>query len=634
MSADARAPLSLRARLRRWPASSLEWTWRVTGAAAVLVVLAQLRAVIAPVWSRTDRLTQPAWDAPDAARYLTVRSLLRFHELPSWNPYACGGHPAWGAPGGAPNLVSPLLPLYLMLPMGRAIALEIVLFALVSAVGTWRLASRFTRSPVLCAMAVVVFAVNARWAMQLAAGHAWHLTYALVPWALFFLDRATGAERTEVRRRGRDVVWVGVCLALLVYFGGAALLPPTLLLFVTYATWLAASTRSVRPLGLLAASLAVGAGLAAPKLVPMIEVAARLARVTTSAAIVSPQALSLALLDATQTLRSNVPGIRMDAWCEVGCYLGSLGVAWLTFGALFARGGREQPLRACAAVFVVLGLGPFHEYAPWTLVRRLPVLATQEMPSRWLALGVLALACCAAGVGERVLTRAGRGRPWLEGLVLVAVAWVAFDTSRVARAMLEETPLAAAAPVAEQFPPFVQETRLPREIQPAVADGAPASYPAERANVGTIECDALPGLANYAGIASRVPGYEGRPNEIGAHGRGEPEYRGEAFVAEGHGTATIVAWSPDRVEVRVDGAQPGDHVVLNENADPGWSAAGADVTSVAHAVAATLRAGSGSVTFRYRPRGLWLGLLLFVATVGALAWLGRQARRMRHAREL
>jgi hypothetical protein len=615
---------------KRLPASALEWTWLVTGVAAVAAVARQLLFGLAPLFARPARIGHHAWDTAAALRYMAVKAILRFHEFPSWNPYACGGHPAWGAPEGDPNVASPLLPAYLALPLARATHVEILVYSIAGGVGTWLLASRFTRSPALRALAVAVFAFDGRWAMQIAAGHLWHLGYALVPWALFFLDRALGAEPELGRPRGADVVAGAVCLALLVYGGDAYLFPQVALLLVAYVGWVALASRSARPLVAFAQTVAVAAGLAAPKLVPALAVAAHAHRAVTDAASVSPAALSIALLDATQTFRANVPGVSMDAWCEVGLYVGTAGVAWLLLGAVFAAGPREQALRAIAAVSLALGLGPFHGDAPWSLARSLPLLSSQEMPSRWLYLAVLALACVAAGASERLLSRAGRARPWLEALVAAAVIWTSVDIAVVARRALEEEITVVAEPTPEQTSPFVTEAQLPANLQSAAGGASPASLPAERANVGTIECDTFADLANAPGLAGRYALYDGRPTEIGARGRGDADYHGEAFLEEGRGTATITAWAPGRVDVAVDGAQPGDHLVLNQNDDPGWSVDGADSptrsTTGRHAVTALLRAGTTTVRFRHHTRGAWLGVLLFVVTIALLVRVGRARR--------
>ncbi len=617
-------PLRVKLR-RRLPSTRAGWAFWLASAASLLVLALLSVRALAPVLLRPTLLGRHDWDQAEALRYLTIKSLRAFHQFPSWNPYACGGHPAWAAPEGDPNVVSPLLPAYLLLPLAVAIHVEIIAFTLAAAVGTWLLASRFTRSPAVRALAVVVFAYDGRWAMQLAAGHLWHLTYALVPWTLFFLDRAIGAEPALGPPRRGDVVWAGACMALMVYAGAVYPWPQTVLLLVVYALWLAVVTRSLWPAAALALSGAVAFGLSAPKLLPALDVLARYPRVTTSALRLSPEALSAALLDPAQTF-SVGSGIGSGPWFEVGIYVGTAAAAWLVLGALLAGGRREQPLRAMAAVFVVLSLGPFHEYAPWTYARELPVLSGQAMPSRWLYLAVLATACAAAGASERILAHAGRWRAALEVALVVLVAWIGVDVTNVARKPLIDEMIAPVSTMPDQSATFVTETKLPGLLQ--VADvPLPATLPAERTNLGTIECNTFPGLSNFAGLAATLPEYDGRPSGIGARGREDPEYKGEAYLLEGHGLARIVAWAPGAVTVQVEGAQPGDHLVLNQNWDPGWSVGGADAWSYRNAIAATLKDGNATVRFRYGSRRSWVGLLLLLATVAALVAARRERGR-------
>jgi len=234
---------ALRTRVRRrLPSSPSQWAWLAATVASALVVAWHAARVLAPVLTPPARLGH-GWDQAEALRFLVMKSLRVYHALPSYDPYACGGHPAWASPDGDPNLVSPLLPAYLVLSLPAALHVEIVFYALASAIGTWLLASRFTQSPALRALAVVVFAFDGRWALQLAGGHLWHGAYALVPWILFFLDRAIGAEPTQGPARRGDVVWAGACLALLVYAGGAYPWPQTVILLGVYALWLAIATR-------------------------------------------------------------------------------------------------------------------------------------------------------------------------------------------------------------------------------------------------------------------------------------------------------------------------------------------------------------------------------------------------------
>ena len=148
--------------------------------------------------------------------------------------------------------------------------------------------------------------------------------------------------------------------------------------------------------------------------------------------------------------------------------------------------------------------------------------------------------------------------------------------------------------------------------------------------MGTIECNMFHGLDNYAGMVAVVPGYDGRPTRLGAHGARRRRLPRRGLPGRGGRQRRITGWSPNAVEVRVEGARPGDHVVLNQNWDPGWSVSGADAVDYQHTIAGVLHEGTTTVRFRYRARGWWLGLLVWAATVGALlvpAYLKRRRPR-------
>ncbi|HEY8091543.1 MAG TPA: hypothetical protein VIF09_26945, partial [Polyangiaceae bacterium] len=91
----------------------------------------------------------------------------------------------------------------------------------------------------------------------------------------------------------------------------------------------------------------------------------------------------------------------------------------------------------------------------------------------------------------------------------------------------------------------------------------------------------------------------------------------------------ILSWTPNDVEVEVDGAEQGDHVVLNQNWDPGWRAGDTPAVNYRDAVA-TLAAGSArqTVRFHYWPRTFALGLALTSLTLAAIGYALRRARRL------
>src|SRR4029077_823379 len=111
----------------------------------------------------------------------------------------------------ATNLVSPFAPLYFAFPFPLALRLEAVAATVVGVLATFLLAGRFTKSPALRAFVAAVVMLSSRWALQIAAGHMWHLAYAWLPLALYFFDRAVRERAVAMAAAA------GATMALMVY---------------------------------------------------------------------------------------------------------------------------------------------------------------------------------------------------------------------------------------------------------------------------------------------------------------------------------------------------------------------------------------------------------------------------------
>jgi hypothetical protein len=612
---------------RRVPRSPMGWTLLALAVVGWVIVLATMISVLSPLWTDSNTLGGHDWDQMEAHRYLVQKTILRFHEFPFWNPYACGGHTTWGGFESGTIVVSPWLPFYLTMSLPHAMRVEIVGSTLIALLGAWLLAGRFSRSPAVRALVAIAFALNGRWTLQLAAGHTWHLVYALTPWVLYFFDRAVAVDRTLGTGRLRDVVYCGACLAAMVYAGGIYPLPQTIVVLAVYGVILAATTHSLRPIavGLLAGLISFG--LSAPKLLPILEVIGRYPRLVDSPETNDLVAFVAILTSKEQEMTSGHAGVTQWGWHEWGMYVGWGLVVLVLVGALFARGVRETPLKWTALLLLVLGFGAFDPHAPWPLLHHwLPIFRSQHVPSRWMYVALLLLLLVTASLCEGILRRAGLFRLLAEIALLLPVAWIARDMVPIVRQPLMHAFVTKMPATIESLGPFRTETRLPPQLMYAW-DYAPLSLPAEMANIGTIACGTFPGLNVYIRDKNgHVPG-------LGAHGLDDPAYKGEAFVADGVGEARITRWTPNSVTVRVIGARPGEHLVLNQNWDAGWKANGRRAIDWADQVAIDLRHSNEDVVFRYRPRTWWLGVFLFLLTVGSLAWaylLARKVERVRH----
>ncbi len=582
--------------------------------------------VLAPTLGDLATVGGHDWDQMESHRYLVTKTIRRFHQFPFWNPYSCGGHPTWGGFESATIIVSPWFPFYLSMSLAHALRVEIIGSALISAAGAWLLAGRFTRSPAARALVVVAFTVNGRWALQITAGHTWHLIYAWTPWALYFYDRAVGADPTRGVPHRRDVLFNALVLALMVYMGGIYPLPPDH--FHDGSLWRVSGRADAffpASIGLCRFGPSGRRARRPQKLFPIVEVLLRFPRL-----VDSPETLDLTTFVQTLTSHDQDMGSRSVnvshwGWHEWGMYVGWAVVLVTTIGCLWGRGLRESPLKWVGLIALVLGFGSFDPHAPWPLLRHLPIFKSQHVPSRWMYPAGLVLMVVTASVIERLLRRSGPARGWLEVAMIPAVAWIAYDIATVARQPMAHTFANHMPAVVESSGPFRTEVHIPPEMNYA-PDWAPPSLPAEMANFGTIDCGTFPAFHNYVRDRNgHVPG-------LGAHGRGDPAYRGEAYIPDGVGQATIANFTPNAITVDVTNAQPGEHVVLNQNWDPaGWSADGVAALDWSDAVAAPLHAPSATVVFRYRPRSFIPGLFVAMATLAGIGFAYRSSASSRRA---
>lgn len=625
-ASDERAPLPGVGQPRR-RLTLPDWGRLAAWILAWAIVLSTIGIVVGPVFHDIHTLGTHDWDQMESHRYLLYKSVHSYRQFPFWNPYGCGGHPSWAGIESGTTIVSPWLPFYLFAPLPIALKVEIVGTALISAIGTWKLAGRFTRSAAIRAFCCAVFVVNGRWALQAAAGHTWHLYYAWTPWVLYFFDRASGCgDRpaiTAPAARWRDVVLCGACIAMMVYTGAIYPLPQTVLALAIWSILLALSYRTIRPVAVAIASGVVGFGLSAPKLIPVLDVVRRFPRLVDSTETLDLRGFVVIFTSRDQTFGSRPAPLSPYGWHEWGIYIGWAAFAALIAGAIFARSRRERPLKAVGMIFVLLGFGAFHEYAPWTLLHLAPIFKSQHVPSRWLYPATLVLAVVFASLLERAMLRLRGLRALGEVVLLACVAWMSLDIARVARLPMAQMFGSHMPKIFVRTDTFHTEAHVTNDYQYDGVSYGQASLPSEMANVGQIECMIFPGLSVFARDAHGVI------KGMGAKGRGDPAYKGEAYTASGKGTAELVHFTPNAMTVHVDGATPGDLLVLNQNWDPGWRADGAPAVAYHDAVATAVKVPSETVLFRYRPHYWWLSLGIFGVTVAAIGAAYRRRIRAR-----
>jgi hypothetical protein len=252
------------------------------------------------------------------------------------------------------------------------------------------------------------------------------------------------------------------------------------------------------------------------------------------------------------------------------------------------------------------------------LLHQVSLFRSQHVPTRWLYPALLLLGVGTAAVLGRLLEMVPRRRHLELGL-LGACMLLAVDIGREASVPMQHAfwmRPRAVAPAAS----FAQYERVPRALQYERRDYAPEAVPAVLAGIGVLQCTMHASLNIWAPKAA-----SGRPLGMGARGRESKQYRGEAFTESG-AKVRMLAFSPNRIEVEVEGGRAGERLLVNQNFDPGWSVEGKVVEPFQAVLSTRLASERERVVFRFWPRGLTAGLVVLALTLGALAAFGYRRR--------
>jgi hypothetical protein len=378
----------------------------VTARTALLVAALSVAAAVSFWWPLLTggALSGHDWSTHHYHYFDWVRiALRRFATLPFYMPDAVMS-PNFLANAESPVL-SPLLPLLLVLDTDAYLKLLIVLFTAAGLAGGFLLLRDLEVPAPVAALFASVFSFGGFLPAHLAVGHPWSLGTQLLPalvclyrraalgsFAALWLAALLGAS-VIIDGQHQPFIWQGLFLA-----GFAAL-------------W-AAHARASFPIVRLAMLFAATAGLAAPKLVPML---AEFAEYAPTARI---QGLPLGLLVTTLTARGQQPDFATSAvvfthgagWWEYAFYIGPLALLCMVVGIAAARSGWAVLLLGVAFLWLSLE-PPLRLLDPWALLRELPVWRTQRAPSRFLEVALFAFCVVAAlGLGRLFEQAARRSR--------------------------------------------------------------------------------------------------------------------------------------------------------------------------------------------------------------------------------
>jgi len=239
-------------------------------------------------------------------------------------------------------------------------------------------------------------------------------------------------------------------------------------------------------------------------------------------------------------------------WQEYGCYVTWLGLAAALLG-LIVSFRRQWPLLVTGLAAGLVVLGAALPLNLWVLWKQLPLYGSLQVPSRFLVAVVFAVAVCGGYGADRLGTWAERiGGRWVRRLLvagiglavyaeLLALGWNLFSDVFVCQPR--------EVPHNEQFAQRHADDDAIRH---------PSMYSA-----------LYPYLLSNSGVLREYENVAVKPGKVRI--TTDPDYRGEAYLEDSHGTAEIAEWSMSRVKVRLRVTAP-DRLVLNQNYFLGWKA--------------------------------------------------------------
>ncbi len=593
----------------RSPRGDRRWPTALTAsllAALVLAVTLPMLATGHAISTDHDWLTH-------LLHHRFIRDALLQGQLPSWNPWVAGGYPI----AGHPEFPFPSPLLLGDLALGEALGLKLgaSLFFAAGVVGTWLLARRsLGLGPAGALVAAALLASSSWFVWCVADGNYVELHYLLFPGIVLGLSG----------RGWRGLVLAAALWALVVFDGNVALLAMGLgaavvlpLLPVGDGGWRPRLARLIR----LALSLGLAALMAAGKALPMAALLARDARGLDSYAVAAdafytPASLLGSLL-ALEPVGAQPYPLSRIAIAMVALPLVVLGVPW-------AR-RRIWPWLVLGLVGTLLAMGPAAPVDLFGLLWRLPLFHSMQHPAKCYDFFIVLPLALAGGAGAQA-SLAWVRRRWstapaslslvVVGLVLLACLPRVVELASTARATFDTPPLQV-----ERAASFHQlrGDDLPRYGErPLQAE----AYPNLLAGTGLLDWKQSMLWSDVAQPRYLVDA-QGQRREA-------RDYRGEAWLAEGRGSVGPLRVDARglRFDVQLDSAA--GLVVINQNHDPSFVAAGGRLEDRGGLLALQLDgAGEHQLRLVAHPPGQRLGLILGLLAAIGCALLARWDPRWR-----
>ena len=576
-------------------------------AAAILLIIITPLA-LPGFWFSDGHLGVSDWDLYFTYRHHLHRTITEFHQFPLWNPWMCGGSAALGDPEFpvlAPTFLTNLI-------FGSETGLKVTIYiaTAVGAVGVLMLGKRLGLSvygALIAALGVAFSSVNL---LEIVEGHPNIFSAMWVPWIFWSWLAAYRSSRVSF--------WPIVCgifLAFTFFQGGIYMLSYTTLAFLVL---LLLAPNHKRAFLITLTSGLWALGFAWVKLIPTILWLRQFQDESYASSTYTIPYLHKVLfgryLHGAGGARDIIPD-QGSGWHEYGAYIGPFIGALAVIGLTKLRKTRIVPALAIATILTILlsSSGPLLK----PIFDQISFIPRSNI-SRIILFAVIPISLL-AGYGLDALRERMRHK-WLPAIVAIALlAYVAGDLFTLSVQLSNQA--------------FV----LPYPEIPISPAPSPIAHLTSTYDIRHNEVDYTRAYAaTIQGYGTSASCNVLRPKNV-ARTIHDKENFGPVLVSKNM-TIHETAWAPSRVTTRITTVVDQTEVMLNTNYAKGWWVIEGETPprpaeDVQGRVGIWASRGSHTLTFFYRPRGMYAGMAITGLTM-AVALISGFARRYRGRRSL
>lgn len=433
-----------------------------------------------------------------------------------------------------------------------------------------------------------LFVFSSYFSLHFAEGQLNRVLFLLLPLTLYFFKKC----------RGNFNYLMGLALLFLWMLLGGGLghvLVPTILFLLVYSLIRCIHEQSIDVMYGLMLALFVSLSLGAIKFVPVGTYLIENPRTIASNDFIAWHQLDEVFLDRDQTLDAQQFENQKYGWHEYGAYSGYVPLLLLIPGTILGW-KKDSPLFVTGFFFLLLSMGNFSAWSPWSLLHSLPGFDNLRVPSRLLIFFVMTLALANGYAVDRLLKItldfSNQTQIVIKYFIIFSLFLVILDVFIVSRGAFKGV-------MAHEPPPdntFKNKFKQIYDSYSLRSGSSSSMFYNFLNNRGTVNC------------------YEFLPHETNVSFMGHPSYRGEQYILpEGSGSVKNIHWSPNHLEYRIQGSAR--RLVVNQNYHHNWHKNGDQQATNYKGLISTTVDEEETIKLTYHSSDYTLGLWLSCSTM-------------------